>query len=48
VIYIRHGEPSSRATYAAPGLDNESWRWPAGGDLIFHFMAREDVRTSSW
>jgi GWxTD domain-containing protein len=46
VIYIRHGEPSSRATYAAPGLDpNESWRYSrAEGDLIFHFMAREDVQ----
>jgi GWxTD domain-containing protein len=46
VIYIRHGEPSSRATYAAPGLDpNESWRYARpDGDLIFHFMAREDVQ----
>ena len=46
VIYIRHGEPSSRATYAAPGLDpNESWRYSRpDGDLIFHFMAREDVQ----
>jgi GWxTD domain-containing protein len=46
VIYIRHGEPSSRATYAAPGLDpNESWRYNRPeGDLIFHFMAREDVQ----
>jgi GWxTD domain-containing protein len=46
VIYIRHGEPSSRATYAAPGLDpNESWRYSRpDGDLVFHFMAREDVQ----
>lgn len=46
VIYIRHGEPTSRATYAAPGLDpNESWRYSRPeGDLIFHFMAREDVQ----
>jgi GWxTD domain-containing protein len=46
VIYIRHGEPSSRASYAAPGLDpNESWRYSrADGDLIFHFIAREDVQ----
>jgi GWxTD domain-containing protein len=46
VIYIRHGEPSSRATYAAPGLDpNESWRYARpDGDLIFHFTAREDVQ----
>ena len=46
VIYIRHGEPASRASYAAPGLEpNESWRYTrADGDLIFHFIAREDVQ----
>src|SRR3954466_7933961 len=46
IIYIRHGEPSSRATYAAPGLEpNESWRYSRPeGDLIFHFVAREDVQ----
>jgi GWxTD domain-containing protein len=46
VIYIRHGEPSSRANYAAPGLEpNESWRYSRpDGDLIFHFIAREDVQ----
>jgi GWxTD domain-containing protein len=46
VIYIRHGEPSTRASYAAPGLEpNESWRYSrADGDLIFHFIAREDVQ----
>jgi GWxTD domain-containing protein len=46
VIYIRHGEPSSRATYAAPGLEpNESWRYSRPeGDLLFHFVAREDVQ----
>ncbi len=46
VIYIRHGEPSSRATYAAPGLEpNESWRYSRpDGDLLFHFVAREDVQ----
>jgi len=46
VIYIRHGEPSSRATYAAPGLEpNESWRYTRPeGDLLFHFVAREDVQ----
>ncbi|HZB27037.1 MAG TPA: hypothetical protein VE282_00630, partial [Gemmatimonadales bacterium] len=40
------GEPSSRATYAAPSLEpNESWRYARPeGDLIFHFMAREDVQ----
>ena len=46
VIYIRHGEPTSRASYAAPGLEpNESWRYSRpDGDLIFHFIAREDVQ----
>jgi GWxTD domain-containing protein len=46
VIYIRHGEPSTRATYAAPGLEpNESWRYTRPeGDLLFHFVAREDVQ----
>jgi GWxTD domain-containing protein len=46
VIYIRHGEPSNRATYAAPGLEpNESWRYiRPEGDLLFHFVAREDVQ----
>jgi GWxTD domain-containing protein len=46
VIYIRHGEPSSRASYAAPGVEpNESWRYSRpDGDLIFHFIAREDVQ----
>ena len=36
----------SRATYAAPGLEpNESWRYTRPeGDLIFHFVAREDVQ----
>jgi GWxTD domain-containing protein len=46
VIYIRHGEPASRASYAAPGLEpNESWQYSrADGDMIFHFIAREDVQ----
>ena len=46
VIYIRHGEPTSRASYAAPGLEpNESWRYSrTDGDMIFHFIAREDVQ----
>jgi GWxTD domain-containing protein len=46
VIYIRHGEPSSRASYAAPGLEpNESWRYDRPeGELLFHFVAREDVQ----
>ncbi len=46
VIYIRHGEPATRATYAAPGLEpNESWRYSRPeDDLLFHFVAREDVQ----
>ncbi len=46
VIYIRHGEPTDRASYAAPGVEpNESWRYArADGDLVFHFIAREDVQ----
>lgn len=46
VIYIRHGEPSERARYNAPGMQlNESWHYNrADGDLIFHFVAREDVQ----
>jgi len=46
VIYIRHGEPTDRATYTGNGVyDNESWRYVrADGDLIFHFVAREDVQ----
>jgi GWxTD domain-containing protein len=46
VIYIRHGEPSERARYNAPGMQlNESWHYTrADGDLIFHFVAREDVQ----
>ena len=46
LIYLRHGEPDRRARL--PVRDslqpNESWlyRRPAG-DLIFHFVARDDV-----
>jgi GWxTD domain-containing protein len=36
VIYIRHGEPSERASYTAPGIEpNETWRYGRpDGDLI--------------
>jgi GWxTD domain-containing protein len=46
IIYIRHGEPTDRASYQAPGIEpNESWRYArADGDLVFHFIAREDVQ----
>jgi len=49
VIYLRHGEPDSRASYPS-GLGrvqpNLSWlyrRPPPDGDLIFHFVARDDA-----
>ena len=47
-IYLRHGPPDKRATYPRV-LDrlepNETWlyRRPEG-DLIFHFVARDDVQ----
>jgi GWxTD domain-containing protein len=46
VIYLRHGEPTDRSQFASPGLElNESWRYARPtGDLIFHFVAREDVQ----
>ncbi len=46
IIYIRQGDPTDRASYQAPGVEpNESWRYArADGDLIFHFIAREDVQ----
>jgi len=46
MIYIRHGTPSDRASYAEPGIEpNETWvyRHP-DGDLVFHFVSREDVQ----
>jgi GWxTD domain-containing protein len=46
VIYIRHGEPSDRATLGIPNIElNETWKYArADGDLVFHFVAREDVQ----
>lgn len=46
IIYLRHGEPTSRASYNAPNVEpNESWRYArADGDLLFHFVARQDVQ----
>lgn len=46
IIYIRHGEPTRRARSTMPGLQsNESWQYSrSSGDLIFHFVAREDVQ----
>ena len=46
LIYIRHGEPSERASAQGNGIPpNESWRYARpDGDLIFHFVAHEDVQ----
>jgi GWxTD domain-containing protein len=52
IIYIRHGEPDGRAFYNVTGIAlnegleiNESWRYVrSDGDLLFHFVAREDVQ----
>jgi GWxTD domain-containing protein len=46
VIYIRHGEPTDRATLGIPNIElNETWKYAkADGDLVFHFVAREDVQ----
>lgn len=44
VIYMRHGEPDSRATYVQSDSvePNESWLYRRpDGDLIFHFVARK-------
>src|SRR5438034_650851 len=48
VIYLRHGSPDKRATYPRV-LDrlepNETWLYRRpDGDLIFHFVALEDVQ----
>lgn len=48
VVYLRHGEPTTRSQYTAPGYDpNESWvyrRNPPETDLILHFVALNDVQ----
>jgi GWxTD domain-containing protein len=46
VIYIRHGEPTDRATLGIPNIElNETWKYTkVDGDLVFHFVAREDVQ----
>ncbi len=46
LIYIRHGEPTDRASYTAPNINpNESWRYAKpDGDLLFHFTAVNDVQ----
>jgi tetratricopeptide (TPR) repeat protein len=46
LIYIRHGEPTDRAAVTNQALPlNQSWRYARPeGDLLFHFVAREDVQ----
>jgi GWxTD domain-containing protein len=46
LIYIRHGEPTDRVSIAHPDLPhNQTWKYARPeGDLIFHFVAREDVQ----
>ncbi len=51
VIYLRHGEPNLRARAICTALatevcaTNESWLYRReGGDLVFHFVARDDVQ----
>jgi GWxTD domain-containing protein len=46
IIYLRHGEPDRRATFAHVDVDpNESWLYlRADGNLIFHFVASSDIQ----
>ncbi len=46
IIYMRHGEPDRTVTFSAPAVDpNETWVYARpGGNLVFHFVAREDVQ----
>lgn len=46
VIWIRQGPPSDRRPYNLPGLEpNETWVYHReSGDLILHFVARQDVQ----
>jgi GWxTD domain-containing protein len=47
IIYVRHGSPDRRATYAASDSvePNETWLYHRPeGDLIFHFVARRAVQ----
>ncbi len=46
LIYIRHGEPTERATLGIPNIElNETWKYARiDGNLVFHFVAREDVQ----
>lgn len=42
-VFIRHGEPDDRASFAIPGVEpNESWRYRrAGADMLLHFTAHQ-------
>ncbi len=42
-IFVRHGEPDDRASFAVSGVEpNESWRYRRSGtDLVLHFVARQ-------
>ena len=51
IIYIRHGEPTRRATLIIQGTIgndprlNETWEYDrTEGPLVFHFLAREDLQ----
>jgi GWxTD domain-containing protein len=46
MIYIRHGDPTDRASFTLPNIEpNETWRYAhPDGDLVFHFVSREDVQ----
>jgi len=48
VVYLRHGEPTTRSMFTAPGYEpNESWlyrRNPPETDIILHFTALNDVQ----
>jgi GWxTD domain-containing protein len=48
VIFIRHGEPDDRATFAADGVPpNESWVYHRPtGDLVLHFS--QSINASGW
>jgi tetratricopeptide (TPR) repeat protein len=52
IIYVRHGEPTSRASFSGSGAriddrvePNLSWFYVrTDGNMYFHFVAREDVQ----
>ena len=46
MIYLKHGDPTDRASLTGANIEpNETWRYArTDGDLIFHFVSREDVQ----